>query len=341
MNKNFFKTLSVNILIFAYIVVVLVNFFHNSHNSYIKSEELSQINNKEVYLLKKETLKEDISNSLTLKNASEFYLDRECKITGSMHDRHKVRWVKNIVLDKIYKASLNLNKTLPYYVNIFIHSLLIFLSLIILNKAFVFNERYHLLFLVYVTFIFQQYLGEYSYSIFEMFFLTLAIYSSKNKNIYLFIISCLFAVLNRESGFLILLTWFIFNSDFKNFIIAIILTLSVFFIANIDLKNCLLNPKFFIPLENQVGQINFDDTLNNNLFSNIKLFFVNFILPFGLFLYFYIQCANKNKFLLLLVILYFLTFIFATPAHHVAVRLLLLPLIISAIYFKNLSKTVD
>ena len=145
-----------------------------------------------------------------------------------MHDRHKVRWVKNIVLDKIYKASLNLNKTLPYYVNIFIHSLLIFLSLIILNKAFVFNERYHLLFLVYVTFIFQQYLGEYSYSIFEMFFLTLAIYSSKNKNIYLFIISCLFAVLNRESGFLILLTWFIFNSDFKNFIIAIILTLSVF-----------------------------------------------------------------------------------------------------------------
>ena len=92
MNKNFFKTLSVNILIFAYIVVVLVNFFHNSHNSYIKSEELSQINNKEVYLLKKETLKEDISNSLTLKNASEFYLDRECKITGNMHDRHKVRW---------------------------------------------------------------------------------------------------------------------------------------------------------------------------------------------------------------------------------------------------------
>ena len=229
MNKNFFKTLSVNMLIFAYIVIVLVNFFHNSHNSYIKSEELSQINNKEVYLLKKETLKEDISNSLTLKNASEFYLDRECKITGNMHDRHKVRWVKNIVLDKIYKASLDLNKTLPYYVNIFIHSLLIFLSLIILNKAFVFNERYHLLFLVYVTFIFQQYLGEYSYSIFEMFFLTLAIYSSKNKNIYLFIISCLFAVLNRESGFLILLTWFIFNSDFKNFIIAIILTLSVFF----------------------------------------------------------------------------------------------------------------
>ena len=58
MNKNFFKTLSVNILIFAYIVIVLINFFHNSHNYYIKSEELSQINNKEVYLLKKETLKE-------------------------------------------------------------------------------------------------------------------------------------------------------------------------------------------------------------------------------------------------------------------------------------------
>ena len=76
-------------------------------------------------MLKKETLKEDISNALTLKNASEFYLDRECKITGNMHDRHKVRWVKNIVLDKIYKASLNLNKTLPYYVNIFIHSLFI------------------------------------------------------------------------------------------------------------------------------------------------------------------------------------------------------------------------
>jgi hypothetical protein len=155
MSKSFFKTLSVNLIIFAYIAVVLVNFLHNSHNSYIKSEELSQNNSTEVYLLKKETLKEDISNYLTSKNASEFYLDRECKITGDMHDRHKVRWVKNLVLEKIYEASLNLNKTSPYYVNIFIHSLLIFLSLIILNKTFVFNGRYHLLFLLYVTFIFQ------------------------------------------------------------------------------------------------------------------------------------------------------------------------------------------
>ena len=126
MNKNFFKSFSLNSIMFAYIVIVLVNFFHNSHSFYIKSEELSQIHNKDVYLLKKETLKKDISNSLTLKNISKFYLDRECKISGDLHNRHKVRWIKNIALEKIYKTSLNLNKSLPYYVNVFIIFKLIF-----------------------------------------------------------------------------------------------------------------------------------------------------------------------------------------------------------------------
>lgn len=338
MNKSFFESLSINLIIFLYIALVLTHFFHNSYNSFIKSEELSQNNNKEIYLLKKGTLKENISNSLVLQNITKSYLDRECKITGNMHDRHQVRWIKNIALEKMYKASQNLNNILPYYINIFFHSLLIFLSLFFINKSFKLNERYNLFFLLYITFVFQQYLGEYSYSIFEMFFLSVAIYFSKNKNIYLFIVSCSLATLNRESGFLILLTWFIFNLDYKNFLIAATISILIFIIANIDLKSCLINPKFFIPLKNQIGQINLSDIIHNNLISNIKLFFVNFILPFGIFFYYFINSVIKNKILFFIVTIYFLIFILATPIHHVAIRLLLLPLIFSAIYFKNISK---
>ena len=338
MNKNFIKSLSINIIIFSYISIVLVNFFHNTHTYFIKSEELSQINNKEIYLLKKENLKKIISDNLTQESRLEFLLDRQCEITGNMHDRHKVRWIKQLFLYKIFHVSKNLNDTAPYFVNIFMHSFLIVLSLFFINKTFAFSNKYNFFFLLYVTFIFQQYLGEYSYSIFEMFFLSMAIFSSKTKNIYLFFFSCLLAILNRESGFLILFTWFIFNAEFRIFLAMFILATLIFLIANFDLHECLVKTKFFIPLENQPGQINFKDILNNNLFSNIKLLFTNFIFPFGLFFYFFIKSIFKNKILLFIAIAYFFIFIFATPAHHMAVRLLLLPIILNAIYYKNFSK---
>jgi hypothetical protein len=112
----------------------------------------------------------------------------------------------------------------------------------------------------------------------------------------------------------------------------------MFLIINIDYMNCIINPKFFIPLENQSGQINFSDILKNNFFSNFKLIFVNFLMPFGVIFYFIHYSSKKNKILLLVSLFYLLIFIFAAPAHHVAIRMILLPIIFCAIHFNEVNK---
>ena len=335
MNKNIIKSTIINILIFVFISIVLVNFFHNSHNNFIKSEKLSSENNSQIYLLDTKNLKERISETLISEKNYNFYLNRECHVTGNMHDRHKVRWVKQLFLKKIFQNSSNITSNSPYYLNIFLHSLLIVLSIFFISKTFAYDKKYNFFFLLYITFIFQQYLGEYSFSIFEMFFISLALYTSKYKKIVLFFFICLLATLNRESGFLVLLNWLVFNNDFKKIFITSILVFVCFIIINFQLIECLFIPRFYIPLENQTGQINFADLQNTNLFSILKLLTVNFLLPFGVFFYFYFRNSLNNKILFYIVLIYLFIFIIATPAHHAAVRLLIIPFIFAAIGLKS------
>ena len=82
--------------------------------------------------------------------------------------------------------------------------------------------------------------------------------------------SCSLAVLNRESGFIILLTWFIFNKDIKQFLIFSTISSILFLAINYDLIKCLYDPKFFVPLEKQEGQVNLSDLSNISLFSIIN-----------------------------------------------------------------------
>ena len=322
--NSFFKSnYLLNVVILLFITFVFINFIHHSFINYDGANF---------------KFKMGISETLTSDKTYSKILDRNCEVTGSMDDRHKVRWLKSIVLKNIFQISSNLNKLFPYYVNILLHSFVLFFSFILIRKTFSTEKKYILLFLLYVTFVFQQHLGEYSYSIFEMFFLSLSLYSSKNKKNLLFLTSCILATLNRESGFIILLTWLIFNDEYKKFLGFLFLTLGIFLISNYQILECLINPKFFIPLEHQYGQVNITDFKNINIFSLGKLIIINFLLPFGLGMYFYLNSKIKNKFLLLLFFVYFLVFTFATPAHHISIRLILIPLIFCAIYFANLDK---
>jgi len=165
-----------------------------------------------------------------------------------------------------------------------------------------------------------------------MFFVSIALYASKNKNILLLTLVSLLAVLNRESGFLIPLVWLIFNSDYKKLIICFGIVFTTFFALNFNLIECLFNPKFFIPLERQEGQINISDLKYSNIFSVGKLLIINFIFPFGIIILNYIKSNIKNNFFVIIVSLYFLMFLFATPMHHVAVRMIILPLIFTSFY---------
>ena len=147
------------------------------------------------------------------------------------------------------------------------------------------------------------------------------------------------ATLNRESGILISLTWLVFNKDLKQTIIASILPTIVLVALNYDILSCLLNPKFFLPLENEPGQFNFIDILNNkNYLSTVKVLMINFIIPFGYCFYIYFDTENKNKIIFYILILDLIVFLVALPLDHLAPRLILLPLLIALIYFKERNK---
>ena len=330
-NKWFF----INISVFFYMTVLLVNFFYNTYNSY-KETNINLGSYEKNLPENKNNLKKNISDILTANSSYVLGFNRDCKITGDMHDRHKVRWVKNFAMKKIFQEAKNYGENAPYYVNIFLHSLLLFLTFYFVNKTFVFNKSYNYLFLLYITFIFQQYLGEYSYSIFEIFFLSLALYASKNKKIIVFLITCVMAVLNRESGFIIIFMWLLFNNkDLKQFMFIFLVSLILFAAFNFDIIECVTKPQFFIPLQAQEGQINLIDLKTMSIFSAIKVIFVNFLLPFGFIFYFTIKTKQKNNILILIAIIYLLTLLIAAPAHHVAVRLVLLPIIFASIHFSN------
>ena len=159
-NNTLFSKKFLNLILFTFILSLCVNLIQN-----IYEKENFGIENNNLPLKKK------ISIKLSSEESYSQILNKECEITGDMHDRHKVRWVKSLVLKNIFQKAYNIKDTSPYYLDILIHSLLIFLTLIMLNRIYDLEKYFTLLFLLYITFIFNHYIGEYSYSIFEMFFI--------------------------------------------------------------------------------------------------------------------------------------------------------------------------
>ena len=51
-----------------------------------------------------------------------------------------------LFLKSIFENSYSIQNELPYYLNILLHSLLIFLSLIIINKTLKIDKKYNLFF---------------------------------------------------------------------------------------------------------------------------------------------------------------------------------------------------
>ncbi len=319
--KNVLIILSIFLITF-----VFLSFIQNSSEKYklVGEDTFHKLNNFE--------FKENLNQKLKSNKDYDIILNNDCEVTGDMHNRHKVRWVKTYFLKNFFQLADNLNPKAPYYLNIILHSFLIFFTLFLLDKTLNLKKIYIIFFLLYITFIFQNYLGEYSYSIFEMFFISAALFASKRKNLFLFAAITSLAVLNRESGFIILLIWLIFNKNYKQFFLLSIITITVFLILNLKTINCIVNPKFFIPLETQKGQINFGDFYSMNYFSITKLLMINFFLPFGIIFYNFYKNKINDKFFILIVLTYLLTFLIATPAHHLAVRMILLPIIILSFY---------
>lgn len=336
LNKNHLFS---NLLIFLFIVFVFINYMHNSFDKYEEENNLNlseNLKSEKLYKLKKDTLKLDISKNLVFNEQYDFINERECKITGQMYDRHKVRWVRNLFHKNFLSSMYKINQIAPYYAEIIIHSIFIFLSLLLLRKFFSVEDKYTVFFLLFFTYIFQQHMGEYSYSVLDLFFITSALCASKSKKIFVFTLVCISAVLNRETGFLILFCWLIFNyNDFKRFLLASFFTASIFLLANYQIISCLLQPKFFAPMEYQYGQINYSDLFKSNMLSTIKILLNNYIIPFGIGFYLFFNSKVKNNYLFLIFIIYLVVFLTASPVHKIELKLLLLPYLWLFVFFFN------
>lgn len=322
-----------NLLFFISFLLIFYVFINFTYERFA----INEITNDKTFIkLTRAEIKKNINQQLTSDLSYEEILSKKCNITGDMHDRHKVRWVKSLFLKNIYQLSEELNSNFPYYINIILHCSLIFLSLVFLNNVFQLEKIHIIFFLFYVTFIFQFHLGEYSYSIFEMFFMSAAIYASKKRNIILFFLIILMATLNRESGFIIILTWLIFNLEFKKIIILSAIILTIFVIINYESINCMINPKFFVPLQKQEGQIILSELGSVNIFTRILIVTINFILPIGLIFYNVFKSKVKNKMLIIMAIIYSIVFLFATPVYQMSEKLIILPLIILSFNLRNI-----
>ena len=70
--------------------------------------------------------KKNMNDYLAADSTYAHALDKNCEVTGNMHDRHKVRWVKELFLKHFFKFFQSVDPFLPYYANILLHSFFIF-----------------------------------------------------------------------------------------------------------------------------------------------------------------------------------------------------------------------
>ena len=105
------------------ITFVFINFVHNKYEKY------KEIDNGNYYKLNNSDFKENINLKLKSDKTYQGILNKECEVTGDMHDRHKVRWLKAYMMKNIFQISDKINSNLPYYVNIILKGFFFFFNI--------------------------------------------------------------------------------------------------------------------------------------------------------------------------------------------------------------------
>ncbi len=275
-----------------------------------------------------------ISQQLTYQNDEILLMnDRSCGIEGSLENRKRLRWVFKMGEYKLYKYLYdNVSNIAPYYFMIIFYSVFLLVSLIIIGRVVPINLPQYFVFLCGLLYIFQFQLSEISYSILEMFFISLALYSSYKKNILLLIITVIFAIHTRESGVLLPFFWLIFNRSLIPVIISLVFSVGIWLgVSNFDIINCVFSNNFLISTQPQIGQIGFWSLSNGSLsyIALIRLIFEGVLIPIFASFFLYHSCSlyNKNK-LIIAILIYLLIFVLATPLLHHSVRILLIPFLV-------------
>jgi len=356
-NKNIF-TLIVNLSALLIIINIMVNMIHQDSNNLIRGlqpylldgkvtknydgideEIVKKQKNLTLWTQEKVNPKIKISEYLTNIKSYNNFFTRSCtadEFINPQEHRKKGRWVGAYTHYNLYKFGEQFSDTAPYYIHILLYSIILFATYLLTFKTFTLNWTYRFIFLFYISFILQNPISEF-FSIIDVFLMSLALYASKFKRFYLFIFTVIIAQLNRETGILFSTLWLVFNKEYIKVIIAGFLATSVYLIMNFDLIKCVMNPSFYGVNETIIGNIHWRDLGTKvGILSSIKLVSINFIIPFGFLYYTLLSTQKKNRAIIFLSVIYLFIFIFGMPLQQVSARLLLLPLLMSALYFKQL-----
>ena len=349
MNSHFPKIMywGINILVLLIILVIVKNNIDRAYTfSQVTEEqgyELDFESNKKLGLMPGEDkisfyIKSDprflFSQDLSVQNNDILLMnERVCGIEGSLENRKKLRWVFKTNEHKFYSFLFDdVSKRAPYYAYILIYSILLLLSLVIIGRIVPLKLPQYLVFLCGILYIFQFQLSEISYSVLEMLFISLALYASYKKNIFIFIITVIIAIHSRESGILLASFWLLFNRSLMPLFISVSLSLLVWLgISNFDIFNCVFSNNFLMSTHPQNGQITFWSVLSDEVsyMAFIRIFFSGFIVPalVALILFYFCNLEIKKK-ILLLILIYLTIFLVATPILHYSIKLLLIPFLV-------------
>lgn len=269
-------------------------------------------------------------------------------------NRHSLRWVGEYLKIKFIKKinSFNIGYKASFFLYLLIVALMIssifFLLSYEINKKNNYNflgfHNFQLLsfYFLFILFFLTKTLGELRFSIFEFFFVSLSLFFCIRKKYIPYLLSVLICLFNRESGIITSTFWFLINMNYSknnfNFLVDkkfLFLSLFTPFLClfsliyfNWEVLTCINNNTFLIPgdMAERISEIKtFLD------FSTLHHIFSNYILIIVLLVIFY-KKSNLN--LLVISIIYLLTFYFFTPLNQYEIRILLLPILMFYIFLK-------
>jgi hypothetical protein len=295
-------------------------------------------------------------------NNSEKNLDnQECGNSLDLSDRHRLRWVFWKAKTKIYDLAKDFfGFTGVGAVFSLLHALIVSITFwftynnMLMLLALIFKEQTTfvidkknigillinaLIFLILFVYSFNGQVGEYNYSVTEALFVSLAFYGALKRKIIFFTIVVSLAVLSRESGFVLLAIWVLLNGlelrkIYKNYYLLI--PPAVFFIANFNMMHCIFNDNFLVSSNPLPGQLTYHIFLEGvwGFIRGVVAVMFNygvFLIP-TIFAFKWIRnidglnASIVNK-IFILICLYVLVFLVATPLNHMSVKFVIAPII--------------
>ena len=287
-----------------------------------------------VGLYEKSDPRQYISQYLGLQNPELLMMkDRSCGSGASLENRKRLRWLIKINEHKLYQYVYENISTLgPYYLYVVSYSLLLFSALLILGRIVPLNMPQYFVFVCGVLYIFQFQLSEISYSILEVFFISVALYASYKRKALLLIFVVVLAIHNRESGVILSFGWLLFNRSIAPVLLSLALSVGIWLgVSNLDIAHCVLNNDFLVSTKAQEGQIGFWSMSSGSvsIISFVRLIVEGFVIPVVAILFLYQSCTLHNKRKLIIAVLVYLSiFIIATPLLHHSIKILFLPLFV-------------